>query len=480
MNTPSSSTPASPPAPAEIDASCRWPVLFLFACAAFWLVAASFFGLVTSLKMHMPNLLADCPWFTYGRVQAAQLNSLVYGFGVQAALGVALWLIARLGRAPLLQRGNVLAGTIVWNAGVKWGVVGILVGDGTGYEWLEMPGYASVILFVGYAIIGAAALLTFHNRRERTLYVSQWFLLAALFWFPWIYSTASLLLVFFPVRGVLQASVDWWYVHSLSQVWFGFIGLGALFYFLPKLAGRPLYSNYLAILAFWTLVLFGGWGGIPHGAPVPAWIPGICTVFMVLCIVPLIAIVMNFYRTLAGTSPKLKESLPLRFACVGVVAYLAAMALGILDSLPQVGRVTHWTLFTPARTQLFMYGFFGMTMFGAMYEIVPRLHPDGWPSIQLRRRHFVLAAAGLAFYALPLLIGGVVQGLALNDPARPFVEVMRTSLMFFRVGTLGDLLMAAGNVLLALNLGWLLVRCCRAWCVARSAAARAEIAEVAR
>jgi cytochrome c oxidase cbb3-type subunit 1 len=156
------------------------------------------------------------------------------------------------------------------------------------------------------------------------------------------------------------------------------------------------------------------------------------------------------------------------------------MALGILDSLPQVGRVTHWTLFTPARTQLFMYGFFGMTMFGAMYEIVPRLHPDGWPSIQLRRRHFVLAAAGLAFYALPLLIGGVVQGLALNDPARPFVEVMRTSLMFFRVGTLGDLLMAAGNVLLALNLGWLLVRCCRAWCVARSAAARAEIAEVAR
>src|SRR5436309_12538554 len=209
-----------------------------------------------------------------------------------------------------------------------------------------MPGYASPILFVGYAIMGVCALLTFHQRREPTLYVSQWFLLAALFWFPWIYSTAQLLLVFFPVRGVLQASVDWWYINNLSQVWFGFIGLAAIFYFLPKLAGGPFYSNYLAILAFWTLALFGGWGGIPHSAPLPAWMPSLSTVFTVLGIVPLIAIAINFKQTLAGAPVKLKDNLPLQFILFGATAYLLAGTLAFLDSFPRVARVTHFSIFT--------------------------------------------------------------------------------------------------------------------------------------
>src|SRR6266571_2200063 len=127
--TPSSSpmvtaaAPSVPPvAPAEIDASCRVPVLFLFACAAFWVVTASVFALIASLKLHVPDLLADCPWFTYDRVQAAQMNALIYGFAGQAALGVALWMIARLGRTLLVQPGYVVVGAILWNAGVKLGI----------------------------------------------------------------------------------------------------------------------------------------------------------------------------------------------------------------------------------------------------------------------------------------------------------------------------------------------------------------------
>ena len=478
---PVAAAPLPPAAPAQIDASCRVPVLVLFACAAFWLVTASVFALIASLKLHAPGLLADCPWFTYGRVQAAQINALIYGFAAQAALGVTLWLIARLGRTPLAQPGYIVVGAIFWNMGVKLGIFGILIGDTTGYEWLEMPGYASPILFVAYAILGVCALLTFHQRREPTLYVSQWFLLAALFWFPWIYSTANLLLVFFPVRGVLQASVDWWYVNNLCQIWFGFVGLAALFYFLPKLTGRPLYSDYLAILAFWTLALFGGWGGIHQGAPLPAWMPSISTVFTVLGVVPLIAIVMNFYGTVGGMSLNLKDNLPLRFVVFGAIAYVLAAVLGILDSLPQPGRITHFTLFAPGRTQLFLYGFFGMTMFGAIYHIMPLLMPEGWPSAKLPKRHLTLATLGIILEVVPLVLGGILQGLYLNDPNKPFMEALRSSLMFFRISTLGDLLIAAGNVLLALNVGWLLVRCCRACCLpAILAAVRPQVAEVTR
>ncbi|HKI72784.1 MAG TPA: hypothetical protein VKA81_10430, partial [Verrucomicrobiae bacterium] len=139
---------------ADIDVSCRVAVMVLLACAAVWLVVGSVFGLLASLKFHAPNLLADCPWLTYGRVQPAQMNALIYGFAAQAALGIALWMIARLGRMLLVQPGYIVVGAFLWNVGVKLGVFGILIGDTTGYEWLEMPGYASPILFAAYAIIG--------------------------------------------------------------------------------------------------------------------------------------------------------------------------------------------------------------------------------------------------------------------------------------------------------------------------------------
>jgi len=136
----SAAAPAiAPVAPAEIDASCRAPVLVLFVCAAVWLVTASVLALLTSLKLHMPQLLAGCPWFTYGRLQPMQMNALIYGFAVQAALGTSLWMIARLGRTRLVQPGYVVVGALLWNLGVKLGVFGIQIGDSTGFDWLKCP-----------------------------------------------------------------------------------------------------------------------------------------------------------------------------------------------------------------------------------------------------------------------------------------------------------------------------------------------------
>src|SRR5438132_2898589 len=185
----SSAAAAAPPiAPSEIDASCRLPLLVMFGSAAVWLLIASAFALIASIKFHSPNFLADCGWLTYGRVRPAYLNSLLYGFCLQAGLGVGLWLLARLGRTTLAQGWLVTIGAKLWNLGVTVGVVGILAGDSTGFEHLELPRYAALMLFLGYLMIGICGLLTFHQRRERRLFVSHWFLLAALFWFPWIYS----------------------------------------------------------------------------------------------------------------------------------------------------------------------------------------------------------------------------------------------------------------------------------------------------
>ncbi|MGH9614285.1 MAG: cbb3-type cytochrome c oxidase subunit I, partial [Bryobacteraceae bacterium] len=280
-------------APDAINSSCRGPLLMLFISAAVWLVVGSAFGLIASLKFHLPSLLADHAWLSYGRVRPAYLNCVLYGFCVQAGLGATLWLFARLGRAPLAQSWLVFLGGAAWNLGVTLGIGGILLGDSTGFDTLEMPSYAALLAFIGYLLIGISATVTLHQRQERSLFVSQWFLLAALFWFPWIYSTADLLLVQFPVRGVTQAVIAWWYANNLQTVWMGLAGLAAGFYLIPKLINRELHNYYLALFTFWTLVLFSSWAGIPETAPVPAWLPTASTAATALTILPILAVALN-------------------------------------------------------------------------------------------------------------------------------------------------------------------------------------------
>ena len=279
--TPSPTTPklagsdASAAVAAEIDASGRVPLLVLFISAAIWLVIASGLALIGTLKFHQPALLADCACFTYGRVHPASFNAAIYGFCLPAGFGVGLWLLARLGRAPLAMPLIVTVGAMLWNLGVTLGVLGILDGDSTGFENLELPGYAGALLFLGYLPIGLASALTFHARRERQLAPAQWFLVAALFWFPWIFSSAELLLNTFPSRGVAQPILAWWYSNNLLVVWCGLAGLAAMFHFVPTLLQRESGDKHLPSFIFWLLILVGSWGGIPATAPVPAWMPAI-------------------------------------------------------------------------------------------------------------------------------------------------------------------------------------------------------------
>jgi cytochrome c oxidase cbb3-type subunit I len=504
---------SSPAAPAEIDSSCRVPLLLLFLSAAVWLVISSTFALITSIKFHSPNFLADFPWLTYGRVHPVCLNAALYGFCLQAGLGVALWLLARLGRTTLAQRWLVTLGALVWNLGVTLGILGILAGNSAGFENLEMPLHAALLVFLGYALIAISGVLTFHQRREREVFVSQWFLLTALFWFAWIYSTANLLLLAFPVRGVAQAVLAWWFSDNLLFVWLGLVGLAAVFYLVPKLTGRVLHSHYLALFTYWTLILFASWGGIPETAPVPAWMPTLSTIAAGFTLLPILAVALNVFGTAlirtaipapAPQSPLgspsadeprsakgLQKILPLPFGrgegrgegypsslttalrdrhsgestalsfiLFGVAAFIFAGLMLIARVLPEPDLYFTW--FATARTQLQFYGFFAMVMFGAIYYIMPRLTGMDFPWPRLVRAHFWLATAGIVLLALPLAAAGVIQGFQLQDAKIAFVDLARSTLPFLRVSTVGDLLLWVGHLLLVGNLFGLAVRCYRA------------------
>jgi len=451
----------------------------LFVSAAVWLVIGSTFFLIASIKFHSPEFLGNVRWLTYGRVWPAAVNSLLYGFGVQAGLGVALWLVVRLGDTPLLQRGLVTLGAAFWNLGVTVGALGILAGDSTGYENLEAPGYAAWIVFPGYLLIALFSVLTLHHRRVRPLYVSQWFVLTALFWFPWIYSTAELLLLQHPVRGVMQAVVAWWYSGNLVVVWFGLAGLAAIFYFVPRLTQRALYSRHLALFTFWLLILAGSWPEITKSAPVPAWMPALGAMSAMLMLVPTLAVALNVLRTLGRNYSNLRAHPALLFFGVGAAAFVVAGLVRGLMALLDGDPLVHLTWFSRAMMQLQVYGFFAMTMFGAVYCILPQLTGLEFPWAKLVRVHFWLALAGLVLLVVPLGIGGVVEGLKLRNPEVAFADIMKGTLPFLRASTVGDLLLALGHLVFLTNLVGMVNRFYRVRALSAYAAATADLFKAA-
>ena len=445
---------------AEIDASCRWPVLLFFGCGLLWLLLGTLLAIVTSWKLHNPELMSNYGWLTFGRVRPAHLNTVVYGFATETAIGVALWLMCRLCRTPLLYQWIIMLAAAFWNIGLTIGVGAILAGDSTGIEWLEMPSYASPILFFGYALIGVWGIITFRFRRERHLYVSQWYLLAALLWFPWLYSSANIMLVAAPVRGTVQAAVNWWFAHNVLGLWFTPIGLAAIYYFIPKVIGRPIHSYHLSVLGFWSLALFYNWNGMHHlvGGPMPAWLITVSIVASVMMTIPVTTVAINHHLTMVGHFRKMKHSPTLRFIVFGGMSYTAASIQGVFSALRSVSEVTHFTHHTIAHAHVGMYAFFAMTMFGAMYYIVPRLTRREWPSANLIYVHFWGTALGIVLYVVPLSFGGILQGIAMNNPDIPFLDVVRLTLPYLEIRTWSGVLLGVGHVAFFINFAWILLR----------------------
>lgn len=441
------------PSAAEIDVSCRWPLLLLFTSGVLWLILGTVLALVAAIKLHKGDFLADSAWLTLGRIRPASSNAFLYGFASQTGIGLALWLMCRLGQVKLAFQWPVIVAWKLWNIAVTAGVLAIIAGATTGFEWLEMPRGIAGMLFVAYAVFGIALVATFASRRETELYPSQWYLLAAAFWLPWVYSAANYLLLVDPVRGTMQAVINGWYTGNFMTLWLTPIGLAGIFYFLPRLSGQPLHSRELAAYGFWVLLFCGSFGGLTSliGGPVPKWMPAVSTASNVCLLVAVASNVWNWHLTCSAacnTSSRdaWKKDAVLRFVLFGALAYIVNGVATALMSLPGVASITNFTYAVVARNNLALHGFVGMVLFGALYYIVPRLVQGNWPSESAIRFHFGTAVAGVALLSLGLGAGGLFQGLKLAHPDIPFMDLVRGTVPFVGLSTLGVLLLLIGQL----------------------------------
>lgn len=408
---------------AGIDRSLRHPVMFFLTSGAAWLAISILLGVIASAKVHNPDFLSACPLLTYGRVFPAHLNALVYGWGMQAAFAAILWLMARLSRKECTMTGTILTAGHVWNVGVGLGVVGILLGHGTGMPWMEFPAFAWPVLLLSYFAIVIGSFIQFRIRPEGHVYVSQWYLMAAMLWFPWIYVTANTLLHCVPGHPVMGAGVNAWFRSAFVFLFFTPVALGTAYYLAPKVTGRPVFSYSLAKLGFWSLAIIAPWAGMQKlaGAPIPYFLPYLGAAATALLFIPACAAAVNTLRTMLSCPETVSASPSLRFTIAGITGLIILAVAGVVLNLPESSlRLTQFSLSGYGFEILALYGFFTFVMFGATYFIVPRVTRREWLSRRLIKMHFLFSVYGVITVALVAIFGGLQQGLGQEDWQQPW------------------------------------------------------------
>jgi cytochrome c oxidase cbb3-type subunit 1 len=427
---------------ATIDASTRGAVLLFFGSAAFWLVFGSLFEVIGAIQLVYPQFLDGLSFFTYGRVVQTATTVLAYGFATPAAIGIAVWLTARLSKVPLAHHRMLVSAGVVWNIAILVGACSIIAGNSTSFPLLAMPAFATPILFVAYSLIAIWILMTFNERKSGTLFVSQWLVFAAILAFPWMFGTANALLVWNPVSAPAQTAIALWFSSGFFNLWLVPVGVAAAFYIIPKSTGLPVASSHLSLFGFWTLILFGAWtaGAQIIGGPLPAWMSSVGVAASIMLLVPALAIGMNLHLTLEGHYAPVAWSPALRFLVVGIGCLVAYWFLAAINAIPAVNAVTQFSDIHRGLSHLGHYGFFAMTAFGAIYYIVPRLTGHEWPCTSGINRHFWLAATGIGCIATGFILGGLIQGFALSSPIITFRSSMEFAWPFRFLVMIGSLL----------------------------------------
>jgi cytochrome c oxidase cbb3-type subunit I len=424
-------------------------IAFTFiACATVWLVCGTLVGEYIALKFVWPDL-GIAAWLSVGRLRPIHTNLVLFGWASLAGIGLALLVVPRTSRATLRSQSLVWTACVLLNAALVAGTLCLFAGINNGAqeyrEWL-WPVMATFV--TGLVLLLVALYRTVLERGTEAIYISNWYILGA---FVWVATLVTVAYLPWYQHGLSETVIQGYYMHNVVGMWFTPLSLGMLYYALPKLLNKPIYSYALGVLAFWTQLLFYTMIGAHHFvfSPTPWSLQTVAIVFSIGMIVPVVAGTANFLLTIRGDWSSIADSYALPFIFVGVIMYFVASMQGTLEAFRSLNTVWHFTDFTVAHSHMAMYGFVSFLLWGGIYGLVPPL-TGRHPPLSLVGVQFWFALIGLAIYAVALMVGGTLRGLSWIHGA-PFIDSVVLMAPYWTGRVVGGTLMFLSHLIFAYN-----------------------------
>jgi cytochrome c oxidase cbb3-type subunit 1 len=445
-------------------------IIRLFTIATlFWGLAAFTMGTLIALQLAYPALNLGLEWTTFGRLRPVHTSAAIFAFGGNALLGTSLYVVQRTCRVPLFG-GPMLALFLFW--GYQLFLVlaasGYVLGVTQSREYAEPEWYVDLWLTLIWVVYLVIYLGTILRRREPHIYVANWFYLAFIVTVAMLHIVNNLAVPvsFYGTKsysllsGVQDALTQWWYGHNAVGFFLTAGFLGIMYYFIPKVAGRPIYSYRLSIVHFWSLIFLYIWAG-PHHlhyTALPEWAQTLGMTFSIMLWMPSWGGMINGVMTLSGAWDKLRTDPVLRFLVVSVAFYGMSTFEGPLMSIRQVNALSHYTDWTIGHVHSGALGWVAFISFGAVYYLVQHLwHRERLYSQRLVEWHFWIATLGIVLYVTAMWVSGIMQGLMwrsydeLGFLQYSFLETVEAMHPFYVIRALGGLLFLIGALIMVYN-----------------------------
>lgn len=409
-------------------------------------------ALVIAAKFVWPQLMGTIPMLTYGRLRPLHVNGMLFGWLLAADMGLMYYVVPRLCGVRLWSEKLGIATAALWNFIILGAVVTLLLGVNQGLEYAELPLPLDVLVVVAWVMFGANIFMTVATRKYTQMYVTIWYCLGTILWTAFVYLTGNFATLF--STGVNQANLNWMYVHNAVGLIFTPVGLAIAYYFIPKTSNNPLHSHKLSMIGFWSLAFVYVWTGAHHmiHGPISQWLQTISIVFSVMLLIPVWAVVYNFFATMRGQWQQLRDNVPLKFLMTGVVFYLLTCFQGPMHSLRSVNAIVSKTDWIPGHAHMAVLGAFSFFAIAGSYYVVPRICKTRLYSDALANWSFWLFLIGGVGFFVTLWLGGFWQGWQWNNPAIPFIDTVIALQPVWLVRFFSGILMFGGIVTFAYNI----------------------------
>jgi cytochrome c oxidase cbb3-type subunit 1 len=418
----------------------------------FWLMITPTFGVTISAMFNYPDYLGTTLELTFGRLRPMHVNGVIFGAFSTLFFGLCYYLVPRLTGVRMYAERLGYPLAWLWNLGLVAGMLSLAFGYNQGLEAGELPLPIDVVIFIVVVAITVQTLVTVAKRAEPQLYVSMWYLIAALVWTVMNLILGTFILPF-TIAGINSAAWHGLFIHYIVGLWITPAGYVLIYYFLPASVQNPIYSHKLSLVGFWSLALFYPFVGIHHYlfSPIADWAETLAIITSMLLIVPVWTVLQNFFGTMIGRWQTFGVNLPAKFLIMGSLMYLAGCFQGSVEALRSIQQPTHFTDFVISHSHLTVFGTFVVWAIGGTVYVWPKIHDRELWSFKLGNWSFWLITFGITLMGLDLTAGGLQQGF-MWMVGTEWMDSLVAVLPYWLVRTVAGISMDIGMSLLVFNL----------------------------